>query len=305
MSKLEQTDLTAGDIDSLLADFRWLANPPAQPLPERNERLWRQAIDEAWVAERKHAYMIALAATETHPGETMSDLERRQAFRAKMEERLGKPSTAGLYYRRDMPEERYRRLDKAYTEAEARARQKIANEIASVRKRLDLLLVNVKAPLLHLSELAASGNVARAWSNYQAAVHRPKPAIQTAVIQDLERIKAKLERQAGKKSKQRPTAKEVWDRFDVAVYPPKFDEQSLNVGTGLAREVLEKLVKAKGKVVAFTELDDSEDQKANATVASQGLRKAKEKINTVLRKYPVVVANAYREGYYLKVSGPS
>ena len=127
----------------------------------------------------------------------MANFKHRQAFRAAMEKKTGKPSTAGLCDRfRDMPEQVYRRLDPVYAQAEAQARRKMADDVAAVRKRMDLLLVSVKTPLLQWSELAASNNAVQAWSTYQAAVHQSKPNALVAVIQDLERVKAKMERQA-------------------------------------------------------------------------------------------------------------
>lgn len=200
MAGLPSTTVQLADIDVLLADFRRVAEPP-QPAPLiRKKKLWRQAINEAWEAERKHAEKCALACSLSTPAAgssgPMDDLKKRMAIRAEME-KAGEPSTAGLSDRfRHMPEKVYRRLDPAYAKDEAQAKRKIAAEIAECRQRLDLLLVSIKMPLLRLSEMAATTSAERAWDAYQAAAHQSKPAAATAVIQDLNRVKAKLERQA-------------------------------------------------------------------------------------------------------------
>ena len=235
------TDLTIGETDSLLADFRWLKYPPAPLLPPRNPEVWGQCVEEAWQAQEKHVRKRALAAFigGGHPGRCLDNFERRNAVRKVLESQTGEPSCAGLSSRfHTRPERSYPRYDAEYAKAEVAARRAIGGAAAAVRKRLDLLLVSVKMSLLGWSELAADSGVARAWRTYQAAVQhdaeayrkrltdpararhpasaeRQPPAIDT-VIQDLERIKAKLQRAAdrqpaeiapGKNAEQKKKAK--------------------------------------------------------------------------------------------------
>ncbi len=215
------TDLTIGETDSLLADFRWLKYPPAPLLPPRNPEVWGQCVEEAWQAQEKHVRKRALAAFigGGHPGRCLDNFERRNAVRKVLEAQTGEPSCAGLSNRfHKRPEESYPRYDAEYAKADVAARRAIGGAAAAVRKRLDLLLVSVKISLLGWSELAADSGVARAWRTYQAAVQhdaeayrkrlvdpararhpasaeRQSPALD-AVIQDLERVKAKLRRAA-------------------------------------------------------------------------------------------------------------
>ena len=95
------------------------------------------------------------------------------------------------------------------------------------------------------------------------------------------------------------TPKEVWDRFDTEATPPTFDGQPLEVGTGLKRNVLVKLVNARGVAVPYSELDPFG---GNNTVASEQLRRAKGTLsNTVLTGLPVTIENHRGEGYSLKL----
>jgi len=186
MSNHAPTDLTIGEVDSLLADFRWLANPPAPVLPQRDETLWRKAVDDEW--------------------------RREEELAARRGKRLW-PGTKGYFEQSLEAVEAYRRLDPAFFQAKAEAIRKAADDAAAVRKHLDLLLVSVKTPLLEWSELAST-DYAQAWNTYLSAVQydaakKDQKAEYTghaaysegredldAVIQDLERIKAKMQRQA-------------------------------------------------------------------------------------------------------------
>ena len=199
VNEQHQTDLQIGDVDSLLAGFLWLKHPPEPLAPPRSPDLWAKAVDEAWQAERKHAEKKALAASVGKgggAGAAMADFRRRSAERKQLEKATGKPCFVLLSGRfRQVAMKAYQRLEPAYAKAEADARKLIADETAKVRKGLDLLLVSIKRPLLELSELADRGpDGSKGWGVYQAAVHKSKPDALAAVVQDLERIKAKLER---------------------------------------------------------------------------------------------------------------
>jgi len=192
-------DLSIQDVDSLLDGFQRLEHLPAPSLPDRDEDLWRVAIDKAWKAEERQATKQALAvsAGTGSPRAVMVDLNRRKAIQAACEKQTGKPSAVGLSERfKSLSERLYRRLDPDYAKAEAKARRKSVEEVATIRQRLDLLLASVKQPLLQWSELAAGKGASQAWRTYQTAAHQSEPDVLAAVVQDLKRVKAKLQRAA-------------------------------------------------------------------------------------------------------------
>ncbi len=181
--------LSLDDVQALLDDFRQLQTPTLD-LPERDPALWAQA---------KHKFKQC---------------------------RL----------KRMPPEILYRGLDPGYAEKEAEFWDAQEKKVGPTRKRLDHLLRYVKISLLQLSEMDQKTPVEK-WGTYTSAVETPlkdryesevkdrykselmvlnflgtpikycdmvllcKPPSLNLVIQDLERIRAKLVRQQQKAPK--------------------------------------------------------------------------------------------------------
>ena len=91
-------------------------------------------------------------------------------------------------------------------------------------------------------------------------------------------------------------SREVWERFDVKSDPPTFDGKVLEVSAGYCREILRKLVQAKGKTVKFGELYDMSNSNK---IASDALRGFISRLREPLASLPVVIEGDKAIGYRL------
>ena len=158
--------LAMPEADDLLAYLTWLANPPCPLLPVPHPQLLEVA---KYAAAQEYERKVSLGLDRFARG-GISDLL---------------PKLEAKYYSE---------IDPDHDKAVAQVQEAVDSEIARVRKEADLLLVSVKGPLLELSELASALSEARAWNAYQMAVHQADPNALARAIQDLERVKAKMER---------------------------------------------------------------------------------------------------------------
>lgn len=178
-------NLTLTDTTALLADFQWLADPPAPSLPPVDKAKWQQAEQDARAEiARRLALQLKIKSLclDDHPTARQGNHGDGGGSHAP-QVGASRPVDRGQVLNR------YRQLDPKYARAEAEAQH-------AARKRLDLLLVSVKTPLLRWSELTASIGAVAAWSTYHTATHKSDSHCLSATIQDLERIKAKMERQS-------------------------------------------------------------------------------------------------------------
>jgi len=175
-------------------------NPPKPVAPPRKPDLWKQAFKEGSYVDADGRYVIF------------------------GDERA--------------PEKVYRRLDPEYEALERKAREAVDKETKEIQKKLDNLLICLKAGIWYWGELGFRG-----WKKYQEAVESPtwNTWSVSAAIKELGRIRAKLEFR-----QQRASSHAAANAAD-APRPEAHSQSPSNSGVGASREVqraMELAVKA-------------------------------------------------------------
>lgn len=184
------------DIDEILRVMRSLRDLEDHPaLPPRHEELWAKAMEAARTHLMEYARMRASQVTGRPGGfvlpRPLSESERKTQ------------KDAGQRRMHELAERKYIGLDKRY----AAAKRAAADNLAKMRRKLDLLLTPLRPALVALSELGKAPRHIDAAYRLAACpdartMYSTSPVpwcegpLVDMLVQDLERIRAKLKFQA-------------------------------------------------------------------------------------------------------------